>query len=169
MEKHSNGFIIGTTAAVPSWLLTSVSTHICFCKPSSCRACPGTPRADRGRAAHGGAAWRRGGGRTDRTGGRCVGSPRIRTTIPHPPDDRRKPSWACLGKHEQTNKFQCKPMEGQNKRLIRKTRDAHPSWLMASVLTLIFRRKHFSCKACPGFKSSPLVFTTGDVYVLISI
>ena len=34
-------FITGTKRALRSWLLTSVPTPICLCKPFSCRACPG--------------------------------------------------------------------------------------------------------------------------------
>ena len=33
--------ISGTRIALCSWLLTSGTTHFCFCKPFSCRACPG--------------------------------------------------------------------------------------------------------------------------------
>ena len=34
-------FINGTASALRCWLLTSVPTLICFCKPFSCKACPG--------------------------------------------------------------------------------------------------------------------------------
>ena len=34
-------FITGTKSALRSWLLTSVPTPICLCKPFSCKACPG--------------------------------------------------------------------------------------------------------------------------------
>ena len=34
--------IRGTTAALRPWLLTSVPTPICLCKPFSCKACPGS-------------------------------------------------------------------------------------------------------------------------------
>ena len=34
-------FISGTRSALCSWLLASVPTPICLCKPFSCRACPG--------------------------------------------------------------------------------------------------------------------------------
>ena len=34
-------FISGTASALRSWLLTSVPTPICPCKPFSCKACPG--------------------------------------------------------------------------------------------------------------------------------
>ena len=33
--------ISGTASALRSWLLTSVPTPICLCKPFSCKACPG--------------------------------------------------------------------------------------------------------------------------------
>ena len=33
--------ISGTKSALRSWLLTSVPTPICLCKPFSCKACPG--------------------------------------------------------------------------------------------------------------------------------
>ena len=39
-----NWFIRGTASALRSWLLTSVTTPICLCKPFSCKACPGTSR-----------------------------------------------------------------------------------------------------------------------------
>ena len=34
-------FIIETASALRCWLLTSVPTPICLCKPFSCKACPG--------------------------------------------------------------------------------------------------------------------------------
>ena len=34
-------FISGTASALRSWLLTSVPSPICLCKPFSCKACPG--------------------------------------------------------------------------------------------------------------------------------
>ena len=34
-------FISGTRSVLSSWLLTSVSSPICLCKPFSCKACPG--------------------------------------------------------------------------------------------------------------------------------
>ena len=34
-------FITGTASALRCWLLTSVPTPICLCKPFSCKACPG--------------------------------------------------------------------------------------------------------------------------------
>ena len=34
-------FISGTKSALRSWLLTSVPTPFCLCKPFSCKACPG--------------------------------------------------------------------------------------------------------------------------------
>ena len=40
-------FISGTRHAPCSWLLTSVPTPICLCKPFSCKACPGTSSVGR--------------------------------------------------------------------------------------------------------------------------
>ena len=35
-------FITGTASAFRCWLLTSLPTPICLCKPFSCKACPGS-------------------------------------------------------------------------------------------------------------------------------
>ena len=40
LSAIDNRFIRGTAAALRSWLLTSVPSPICLCKPFSCKACP---------------------------------------------------------------------------------------------------------------------------------
>ena len=40
-DRLISGFVGGTAGALRSWLLTSGPTPICFCKPFSCRECPG--------------------------------------------------------------------------------------------------------------------------------
>ena len=63
---------------------------------------PDIPRAGRDGAAHGGTAGRGGTGQdgtpTDRS------APRNNRPS-YPPDDRRKPSWACFWKHEQRKPY----------------------------------------------------------------
>ena len=73
-------FISGTASALRSWLLTSVPTPICLCKPFSCKACLGTSNICRIRnpdipraslvGAHGGVAGR---GRAGLDANRIVG------------------------------------------------------------------------------------------------
>ena len=41
MEEQNHRFNRGTKSALRSWLLTTVPTPICLCKPFSCKACPG--------------------------------------------------------------------------------------------------------------------------------
>ena len=41
MEEQNPRFTRGTTAAIRSWLLTTVPAPICLCKQFSCNACPG--------------------------------------------------------------------------------------------------------------------------------
>ena len=92
--------ISGTASALRSWLLTSVPTPICLCKPFSCKACPGTtcrphncnksiclvrnpkiPRAVRFGAAHSGTAGRSKAGQNRMLTGRVAQKPNVLLTL----------------------------------------------------------------------------------------
>ena len=68
------------------------------------------------------------------------------------PGHRRKPSWTCLWKHEQTNRYvnRWKTKYPVDVCFIRGTTTALRSWLLTSVPIPNCLCKPFSFKACPG-------------------
>ena len=124
-------FITGTASALRCWLLTSVPTPICLCKPFSCKACPGNPEArtseilctcriqnpDIPRAGRVGAP----GGATGRGRARLGADRTSRPGNKGPlylPRHRLNVASTSFQKHEQAKSY-VKPTEEQNQRLTR--------------------------------------------------
>ena len=118
--------ISGTASALRSWLLTSVPTPICLCKPFSCKACPGTetnpynrylsnPKPGHTTGGSGRSARRSGGAGSGRTGCQQNYSPRKQTSLV--PSKASKKRRFNVSPEARTSEILCKPTEEQNQRL----------------------------------------------------
>ena len=116
--------ISGTASALRSWLLTSVPTPICLCKPLSCKACPGinysgpiveytnlsNPKPEHTTGASGQGARRGGGAGPGRTGRRQNSSPRRQASLAPPKASKKR--FPNVSPEARTSKILCKPNAG---------------------------------------------------------
>ena len=151
-----NRFTSGTKSALRSWLLTSVPTPVCRCKPFSCYACPGIsriqnpdiPRAGWGWAAHCGAV-----GQDGTPTGRLAQE----TPIPLAPR-ASKTTVLDVYSDARTNEILCKTVEEHNDRLTNVLSAAYPwddgrsSFLAADQCTdaYLFVFGHFFMQGISG-------------------